>query len=150
MFQEVSTTQFEAKQNISENLKYLKVHTTICQEDILTLKSQLDIKQNKSEDVKEFTNLQEEYAKLKLQLQNQVKYSEELDQLEKKNSKLATQLGEVLHNVEGLKVRTNILQGENSKLKVQLELTEKRKERCDIAIQTDMVCMYVACYILII
>ena len=171
MFQEVSTTQFDAKQNVSENLKYFKIHTSILQEEILTLKSQLDIKQNKLKDVKVFTNLQEECAKLKSQLQSQVKYSEKLkghaNLLKEENSKLATQSrvrGKILQDIEDLKVHTNILQEENSELKAQLKLTEQQlknselekeqyinkhsqlehKERCDIAIQADMVCTYVA------
>ena len=164
-------SQLVARQKLLENLKYLKIHTSILQQEILTLKSQLDVKERqlkKSEDVKVFTNLQEECAGLKLQLLSQVKYLEEFkvhaNKLKEENSKLVTRLTarhKISKDVEDMKVRTNILQEENSELKSQLELTQdqlrvsetekkhyinkysalKDKERCDIAIQTDMVCI---------
>ena len=52
-------------------------------------------------------------------------------------------------DVNSMKVHTNVLQEENLDLKSQLETTKKQlkklkdKERCDIAIQTDMVRTYV-------
>ena len=74
--------------------------------------------------------------------------------------RLATQLGarrKIWKDIDDMKVCTNILKEENSELKSQLELTQEKlknseiekkqnfqysgdKERCDIAIQTDMVC----------
>ena len=141
------------------------MHNSILQEETLTLKSQLDIKQNKSGDIKVFTNLQDECAKLKSKLQNQVKYLKELKEhaslLNEENSKLDARLRtrhKILQDAEDMKVRTNSLKEENSELKAQLKLTEERlknselekeqyinkhsqlkhKERCDF---TDMVCM---------
>ena len=153
-------SQLEAKQKIPDNIKYMILHTNKLQEEILKLKSQLDIRQNElenSKDVKIFTSLQEECFGLKLQLQNQVNYSKELKE---KNLRLATQLGarrKIWKDIDDMKVCTNILKEENSELISQLEVTQEKlknlevekkqnfkysgdKERCDIAIQTDMVC----------
>ena len=84
MFQEVNSmlkSQLEAKQKIPDNVKYMILHTNKLQEEILTLKLQLDIRQKElenSKDVKIFTSLQEECFGLKSQLQNQVNYSKKL------------------------------------------------------------------------
>ena len=168
MFQEVAMlqSQLEAKQRLTENLKYFNRHIGILQEEILTLKSQLYVKQKKSEDVKVFANLQEECPGLKLQLQNQAKCleeSKELNKLKDEYSKLGTKLRvrqNIMKKAEEMKVHTKILQEENFELKAQLELAQKQlgnsevenqqyvkqlselkdKERCDIAIQTNTVC----------
>ena len=164
-------SQLEVKQNLPDNAEYIKMDTNILQDEIFKLKSQSEDKQKgleESEDVKVLTNLQEECSELKARLQNQVEYLEEFkrhtNMLKEENFKLSTQLKErhkILKGVEGMKVHTNILQEENSELKSQLELTQdqlrvsetekkhyinkyselKDKERCDIAIQTDMVCI---------
>ena len=139
MFQEIALlqSQLEAKQTLKENLKYFYILIGTLQEEILTLKSQ-----------------------------NRAKYSEEskvLDKLKDEYSKLGTKLRarqNIIEKAEEMKVHTKILQEENFELKAQLEQTQKQlgnsevenqqyikqlselkdKERCDIAIQTNMVC----------
>ena len=173
MFHEVNSmlnSQLQATPKPPENVRDLKMYTNMLQQEVLTLQSQLDIKQRqleKSKDVKVFTSLQEECSGLKSQLQNQVKYIEEFkvhaNMLKEENSKLATRLRarhKILKGVEDTKVQTKILQEENSELKSQLEVIQeqlkksevekkhyinkyselKDKERHDIAIQTDAVC----------
>ena len=166
MLQEVNSmlkSQLEAKQKLPDNLKYMIIHTSKLQEEILTLKSKLDIRQKELEnsiDIKIFTDLQEECSGLKSQLQNQVKESEKLKE---EKSKLATQLRakqKIWKDIDDMKVCTKVLKEENSDLKSLLGITRKLlknseaerkqyfnkyselrdKERHDIAIQTDMVC----------
>ena len=171
VFQEkmsVFESETKVKQNILDSLEYMKVHNNVLQDEILKLKSQLEVKQKqleKSESVKVFTDLQEECSGLKSQLQKQVNCLEEFkvhaNILEEEKLKLANQLKirrKIWKDVEGMKVRTNSLQEENSELISQLEVTQKQlknselekkqyidklkdKERCDIAIQTDTVCI---------
>ena len=172
MFHEVNpmlNSQLEAKPKPPEKLRDLKMYTNMLQQENLTLKSQLDIKQRrleKSKDVKVLTSLQEDCSRLKSQLQNQVKYTENIKAqasvLEERNSKLVTQLSArnkiISKGVD--KVQTNILQNQYSELESQLKVAQERlkklevekehyinkyselkdKERHDIAIQTDMVC----------
>ena len=140
----------------------LKVHTNILQEEILKLKSQSEVKQKQlenSEGVQIFTSLQEDYSRLKLQLQNQVEHA---TMLEEENSKLVTRLRpsqKILKDIEHTKVCNNILKEENSELQSQLEITQEQlkllkvekkryidkysalinKQTCDISIQTQMV-----------
>ena len=148
----------------------LKVHTSVLQDEILKSKLHLEAKQKQldnSEDVKIFTNLQEECSGLKSQLQKQVSHA---NKLKKENSKLATRLRarlKIKKNMEDLKVRANTLEEENSELKSQVKVTReqlrnseiekkhyvdkytelKDKERCDVAIQTDMVCLSYLIYV---
>ena len=142
----VLKSQLEVKQ-MPDNLDYVKM----LQKEIYKLNSQLEVKQKQlesSEDAEAFNSLQEECSGLKLQLQNQSEKFEALaNKLKEENSKLATQLKarQKLFTDE-TKVRTNVLQEEIWDLQSQLEITKKQleklkdKERCDIAIQTDMVC----------
>ena len=103
----------------------------------------------------------------KLQRQNQAKYLEEskvpVNKHEDEYSKSGTKLRarrNISKNAEEMRVHTKILQEENFEIKAQLELAQKQlrnsevenqqyvkqlselkdKERCDIAIQTNMVC----------
>ena len=143
MFQEensVLTSPLQIKQ-IPEHLDDVK----ILQKENLKLKSQLEVKQKQPEnlgDAKAFNDLQEECSRLKAHA----------DKLKEENSKLATRLmarQKLFTDVNSMKVHTNVLQEENLDLKSQLETTKKQlkklkdKERCDIAIQTDMVCTYI-------
>ena len=145
VFQEkysVLSSQLKVKQ-IPENLEGVK----ILQKEILKLNSQLDVKQmqlESSEDAKAFNDLQEEYSRLRLQLE---KFAAHADKLKEKNSELTTKLRarqKLFTDVK--KVQMNVLQEENLDLKSQLEIAQKQlkklndKERCDIAIQTDKVC----------
>ena len=150
MFQEencILTSPLQIKQ-IPANL----VDVKILQKENLKLKSQLEVKQKQLEnlgDSKAFNDLQEEYSRLKLQSE---KFEAHADKLKEENSKLATRLmarQKLFTDVNSMKVHTNVLQEENLDLKSQLETTKKQlkklkdKERCDIAIQTDMVRTYV-------
>ena len=154
MFQEensIFTSPLKIKQ-VPENLDDVK----ILQKENLKLKSQLEVKQKQLEnlgDAKTFNDLQEECTRLKLQLQSQSeKFEAHADKLKEEYSKLATRLmarQKLFTDVNSMKVHTNVLQEENLDLKSQLETTKKQlkklkdKERCDIAIQTDMVRTYV-------
>ena len=154
MFQEESsilTSPLKIKQ-IPEDLHDVK----ILQKENLKLKSQLEVKQKQLEnlgDAKAFNNLQEEFSRLKLQLQSQSeKFEAHTGKLKEENSNLATQLmarQKLFMEVNSMKVHTNILREENLELQSQLETTKeqlkklKDKERCDIAIQTDMVRTYI-------
>ena len=156
MFQKensILTSPLKIKQ-IPENLDDVK----ILQKENLKLKSQLKVKQKQLEnlgDAKAFNDLQEEYSRLKSLLQSQSeKFEAHADKLKEENSKLATRLmarQKLFTDVNSMKVHTNVLQEENLDLKSQLQATKKQlkklkdKERCDIAIQTDMVCTYVIC-----
>ena len=119
-------------------------------QDNLDNVSQFEVKQSQLESSGDGKALQKECFRLNLQLQNQSEKFEVLaNKLEGKISRLAAQLKarqKLFTDVKSMKVHTNILQGENCGLKSQLEMTKKQleklkdKERCDIAIQTDMVC----------
>lgn len=143
----------------------IEVYTNVLQEE--NIKSKLEVRQKQQEnpeDIKPFTNLQDE---LKSQLESQLKYSEDArvcaSQLQEENFKLKTRVNvmqKVVKNFDDIKVHTNILQEENSDLKSQLEITQeqlknsieekthyfnkyrelKDQESCDVA---DMVCTYV-------
>ena len=154
MFQEensVLPSPLKIKQ-IPEKLDDVK----ILQKENLKLKSQLEIKQKQLEnlgDTKSFNDLQEECSRLKLQLQSQSEnFKAHADKLKEENSKLATRLmgrQKLFTDAKSMKVHTNVLQEENLDLKSQLETVKKQlkklkdKERCDIAIQTDMVRTYI-------
>ena len=163
MFQEENFVfeQLKVKQNMIDDLK---VDNNVLQDEILKSKLQLEAKQKQldnSEDVKRFTNLQKECSGLKSQLQKKVN---RLEGLKEENSKLATRLTarlKIMKNMEYMKVRANTLEEENSELKSQVKVTQEQlknseiekkhyvdkytelqdKERCDIAIQTDTVCI---------
>ena len=149
----ILTSPLKIKQ-IPENLDDVK----ILQKENLKIKSQLEVTQKQLEnlgDAKAFNDLQEECSRLKLQLQSQSeKFEAHANKLKEENSKLATRLmarQKLFTDVNSMKVHTNALQEENLNLKSQLQITKKQlkklkdKERCDIAIQTDMVCTYVIC-----
>ena len=125
------------------------------QEEIIKLKSQLEVKQKQvksSEDIKAFISLQEKCSRLKLRLQHQVEYA---TMLKEEKSKLAIQLSRrqnILKGIDETKVRIGILEDEKSELKSQLEVKIEQlktsedkysalinKQRSDIAIQTDEV-----------
>ena len=122
------------KQKQLKNLEDIKVHNDLLQKENFELNSQLEKQLENSED----------YSRWKSQLQHTVTLQEE-------NFTLKTQLKvmrKIVRNSDDMKIHTNILQEENSELKGQLELTQQqlknldleKKEKCDISIQTDMVC----------
>ena len=132
------------------------------QEEIIKLKSQLEVKQKQlesSEDIKAFTSLQEECSRLKLRLHHQVEYA---TMLKEEKSKLAIQFlrrQNILKGIDEAKIRIGILEDEKSELESQLKVkieqlktseVEKQqyidkynvlinKQRCDVAIQTNEV-----------
>ena len=137
MFQDKSAleSQVKVKQNILDSSEYMKVHTNVLQDEILKLKSQLEIQEKlleKSENVKVFTNLQEECSGLKSQLEKQVNH---LEELEEENFKLTNQLEIIQKQLKNLEVEKKQYIDKYSEL--------KDKERCDIAIQTDTVCIVI-------
>ena len=131
LLQEENLELLKVKQKQLKNLEDIKVHNDLLQKENFELNSQLE---------KQLEN-PEDYSIWRSQLQHTVTLQEE-------NSTLKTQL-KVMHkivkNSDNMKIHTNILQEENSELKSQLELTQQqlknfdleKKEKCDIATQTD-------------
>ena len=97
-------------------MKDIKVFINLLQENP-ELKLQLKVKQKEIINPKEFNHLQEEYFKLKSQLQDA---RTKISMLEFENSKVKLKQ-KLMKNLEEMKVHYNALEGENCTLESQLK-----------------------------